>query len=427
MSELPAKISLHFPAFRYKNYRLYFAGQLISFTGSWLHGVAYGWLVYSLTHSALWLGFITALSTLPVLLFSLYGGILVDKFDRKKLLMLTQSLSLLLAFILGILTLTGLVNLASLIIITFLSGLVNALDNPASQAFVTEIVEKDHLSSAIGLNSAIFNAGRVLGPAVAGFLIAMVGIGSVFLINALSFLAILVSLHFIKSAPFKPRKQEKAASALKGGLVYSFNHPLIGMLLLTAGVGAIFSFSQVTIMPVIAERVFDSGTEGLGLLLSSTGIGALIGSLIVSSRFKKSRAKSYIIFGNAIFLISTFIFTFSTDIYFACISLIFSGFGLTIQFSTIYATVQNLVKEEFRGRVSSLYVMIFVGFSPLGNLFIGSATNFLGPQTAIRLALFAVFMYSVIVFLNLKKIRKKYHNYAQRIEPSYVFAKANGD
>lgn len=418
---LLSNIFQRFPALRYRDYRFYFVGQLISIAGSSLHGVAHGWLVYSLTHSAFWLGVVSAVSTLPVLLFSLFGGILVDKFDRKKVLVFTQSSSLIFAFILGILTLSGLVNLTNLLIITFLAGIANAVDNPATQSFVTEIVGKNELPSAIGLNSAMFNTGRVLGPALAGFLIAMVGVGNVFIITALSFLAILVSLYFINSKSVKCQKQEDAFSAIKGGIVYSFAHPLIGVLLLTAATGAIFAFSQSIIIPVIAEKVFERGADGLGLLLSASGLGALVGSLIISSNFKKSRASRFIIFGNIIFLVSTFIFTFTTNIYFAFLLLVLSGAGLTIQFSSIYTSIQNLVKEEFRGRVSSIYVLMFVGFSPLGNLLMGSLTSYLGPLSAIRFALFMLVLYGVIVFFSWGKIRLRYQSYAQKFDPALAF------
>lgn len=388
-----------FPAFKYRNYRLYFTGQLISFTGSWLHGVAHGWLVYELTRSPFWLGAISAVSALPVLLLSLFGGVLVDRYDRRRLLFLTQSASLVLALVLGLLVLSHLISLPILIALTFLSGVANAIDNPVTQAFVVDLVGKEDLPSAVGLNSAMFNTGKVLGPAVAGFLIAWVGIGNIFLINALSFLAILVSLYFIKiPASSGSRPQSQPLLAIKEGVNYAFFHPLLNTLLLTAAMGAVFYFSQATIMPVIAEKVFHQGSAGLGVLLASSGFGALVGSLIISSLSKKASSSTFILAGNFLFIVSTFLFTYATMLPLASILLFVSGMGLTVLFSTLYATVQKHVHEDYRGRVSSLYVLLFIGLSPLGNLLIGSTSSWFGPQLAIRISLIVVAAYSLFLF-----------------------------
>lgn len=416
MKKLPNKLYNHFPALKYKNYRLYFIGQLVSFTGSWLHGVAHGWLVYQLTHSPFWLGAVSAISALPVLVLSLYGGFLVDRFDRKKLLIVTQSASLVLALLLGIFTITHTINLPVLLLLTFLAGIANAIDNPVTQAFVVDVVGKDDLPSAVGLNSTMFNTGRVLGPAAAGFLIALVGIGNIFLINAASFLAILVSLYFIKVNTMTMKKDEDhPLRAIKEGISYSYSHPLISPLLFTAAIGAIFCFSQATIMPVLVEKVFREGTTGLGSLLSATGLGALIASLIISSQSKKVSAIWFIGAGNITFIISMTVFSFIANLQVAMICLFFSGLGLTLQFSSVYATIQKLVKEEYRGRVSSIYVLLFIGFSPLGNLFIGSTATVFGPQLAIRICLGVLALYGAYMVYTLPKARKKYSRYQSQL------------
>lgn len=412
LKSLPMRVYTHFPAFKYKNYRLYFLGQLISFTGSWLHGVAHGWLIYQLTQSPFWLGAVSAISTLPVLGLSLFGGFLVDRYSRKKLLIFTQSSQLVLALILGILTLTHTINIQILLILTFLSGVSNSIDNPVTQAFVVDIVGKDELPSAVGLNSTMFNAGKVLGPAIAGFLIARIGTGNIFLINAASFSAILISLYFIHVQKYPvPVKNVNALKAIGEGIKYSYAHPLISWLLLTAGIGTIFCFSQATIMPVLAEKIFQAGTVGLGYLLSAMGLGALTGSLVISSQSQKIRAYYFIAMGNLIFIMSSFFFTFMTNIRIASFSLFFAGFGLTLQFSTIYASIQRLVKEEYRGRVSSLYVLLFIGFSPIGNVLIGSITSLIGPLIAIRLFLTVTLIYGIFIFFKLPKARKKFAEY----------------
>lgn len=412
------KLYFQFPALQYRNYRLYFLGQLISFSGSWLQGVAQSWLIYSLTHSAFWLGVVVAVSAVPVLILSLFGGFLVDRISSRKLLFLTQSSSLILAFILGFLTINKLATLTNILILTFLSGIINALDNPASQAFVSNIVKKEDLPSAIGLNSTIFNTGRVLGPALAGFLITLVGIGNIFFINAISFLAILVSIYFIKVTPRINTNTKNSITAIKEGLYYSFQHPVISPLLITAGIGAVFCFSQATLLPVVASEVFSNGPQGLGLLLSSMGIGALLGSLLVSSQYKKVKASNFIILGCIAFVISTFAFSFTSDIFTASFFLLVAGLGLTVQFSTIYATVQRFVKEEYRGRVSSIYVLLFVGFSPIGNIFIGSAARLIGPLMAIRIATVAVSVFGAGLYSRMGKVRISYQNYDKLISDS---------
>ena len=420
IERLPKRIYHQFPALKYKNYRLYFFGQLISFSGSWLQGIAFGWLVYQLTQSAFWLGAVSAISAFPVLALSLYGGFLVDNFDRKKLLFITQSAALICAFILGLLTITKLITLPILLVLTLLSGIANAIDNPVTQAFVVDVVGKDDLPSAVGLNSTIFNAGRVLGPAAGGFLIALVGIGNIFLINAASFLAILISLYFIKvNCPRLPKSKVKSVTAIKQGLVYSYSHPVISMLLLTAGIGSIFCFSQATIMPMLAARIFQQGSSGLGSLLSSMGLGALLASVFISSQSKRISSIWIIISGNVLFILSMLTFSFVSDLRLAMICLFIAGLGLTLQFSTVYSTIQRLVAEEYRGRVSSLYVMLFVGFSPLGNLFIGTTAGWYGPMSAIRISSLATLLYGVFILLNLPRVKKKYLNYNRIINPAY--------
>lgn len=393
--KISRKIANHFPALKHKNYRLYFTGQLISFSGSWLHGVAHGWLVYSLTHSSLWLGVVSALSTLPVFFLSLFGGFLVDRFDRKKLLFITQSSSLALAFLLGILTLNNMLNLPILLVITFLSGIANALDNPASSAFVTDLVDKKDLPSAIGLNSAMFNTGRALGPAIAGYLTAFVGLGNIFIINAMSFLAILISLYFIRIERDYAARINNPLPAIKEGIKYCIGHPVINLLLVTAGVGSIFSFSLGTIMPVLSEQVFLNGSKGLGYLLSATGLGALSASLLISSKIK---LPNLIALGNIIFIASTLAFSFTENLRTALPLLFLSGFGLTAQFSTIYSTIQNVVKEEYRGRVSGVYLLMFIGLSPVGNLILGYLASALGPQYAIRIFVSIAAFYGLFAY-----------------------------
>lgn len=398
------KLCRHIPALQYRDYRLYFYGQLVSFTGSWLQGVAYGWLILQLTHSAFWLGVDAAVGSLPVLFLSLIGGSLVDRYNRKNILLMTQTSLLCIALIIGILTVTHLIILPVLLTLTLLSGIANAIDNPASNAFVVDIVAKEDLPSAIGLNSTMFNTGRVLGPAAAGFLIALIGVGNIFFINAASFLAILVSLWVIKAQTKLSKPKENQLAAIKQGVRYAATHPKINRLLLTAAIGAIFCFSQATLMPIFATKVFSGGSQALGILLSATGIGALCGSLFVSSYSKKIKPSLIMLYGCGLFIIGMLAFSFTTNVVLAASFLFFAGLGMTTQFSTMYATIQRHVKEEFRGRVSSIYVLLFIGLGPVGNIFIGTAATLLGVQMAVRLASLIMLSYGTALFFNINKI-----------------------
>lgn len=211
------------------------------------------------------------------------------------------------------------------------------------------------------------------------------------------------------------KDEDHPLRAIKEGISYSYSHPLISPLLFTAAIGAIFCFSQATIMPVLVEKVFREGTTGLGSLLSATGLGALIASLIISSQSKKVSAIWFIGAGNITFIISMTVFSFIANLQVAMICLFFSGLGLTLQFSSVYATIQKLVKEEYRGRVSSIYVLLFIGFSPLGNLFIGSTATVFGPQLAIRICLGVLALYGAYMVYTLPKARKKYSRYQSQL------------
>src|SRR6185437_7149335 len=240
-----------FPALQNKNYRLYFGGQLISLIGTWLQIVAQGWLVLQLTNSAFLIGLITALSTLPTLFLTLFGGVIVDQFPKKIILLFTQSAAMVLAFILGVLTVLNVITVWEIGLIAFLLGSVNAIDSPARQAFVSEMVDKEQLPSAIALNSGIFNAARVIGPSVAGLLIALIGTGGAFIVNGISYIAVIIALVIMRTSSNPVRKKINAIKAIREGLKYSFSHPIIRTLILFTGVSSIFGWSYTTVMPVI--------------------------------------------------------------------------------------------------------------------------------------------------------------------------------
>ena len=400
-----------FPALQNKNYQLYFFGQLISLIGTWLQIVAQGWLVLQLTNSAFLIGLITALSTLPTLFLTLFGGVIVDQFPKKKILLFTQSSAMLLAFILGALTVAKVITVWEIGLIAFLLGSVNAIDSPARQAFVSEMVNKEQLPSAIALNSGIFNAARVIGPSVAGLLIALIGTGGAFLLNAISYIAVLVALLAMRISSTTIRKKINAIKAIKEGLNYSFTHPIIRTLIIFTGVSSIFGWSYTTIMPVIAKNEFHLGAAGLGYLYAATGLGSLLATVLIAIFSKRVSPLWFIVGGNSLFAISLILFTFTNTLSIALVLLFFAGLGLLSQFAMMNTVIQSLVKSELRGRVMSIYIFMFLGLTPFGNFEVGWLSERVSSGFAIRLGAIIVFLFGLIVFVNRNKIRNGYDIY----------------
>lgn len=399
-----------FPAFRSRNYQFYFTGQLISLIGSWLQIVAQGWLVFELTKSALLLGLVAAAATTPMLLFSLFGGVIVDRFNKQKILLFTQISSMILALILGLLTILGLIQVWQIVLLAFFSGTVNAIDFPARQAFVIEMVGKKYLTSAIALNAGVFNAARVIGPTISGFLIAAVGTGTAFLINATTYTAVILALFFIKANLIIPKVHPHPLKAIQEGILYAARHNSIRTLLILTSFTSVFGWSYTTIMPVVAQNVFGQGAKGLGYLYAFSGAGALLGSFIVSAFSKKLNSFSVIFGGNLLFVFAIIAFTFTKNLLSAFPFLFLSGFGLILQMSTTNSTIQHLVEDKFRGRVMSLYVLMFMGLFPLGNLQVGFLSEHFGTLFALRFDALIILISSVVIFLLTKGMRKAHQN-----------------
>lgn len=395
-----------FPAFKYRNYRLYFLGQLVSLIGTWLQMVAEGWLVLELTHSAFWVGVEAAASTIPVLFFTLFGGVIVDRFNKKYILIFTQVSSMILALTLGFLAVFHFVNLWEMIVLAFLLGCVNALDMPARQSFVVDLVDRKDLSSAIALNAAMFNGARVIGPAAAGALIAVIGTGGAFVLNGLSYIAVIIALLFIITKYVKLDFHPHPITAIKEGLSYSFSNSLIKSLLILSAVSSIFGWSYSTIMPVVVKDIFHKDAAALGFFYSASGIGAITAAVIVSMGSKRISPMKFILGGNLLFALSIIAFTFTANMYVAFVFLFLAGLGILMQFSTINTTIQHAVSDNLRGRVLSIYTLTFLGLSPFGSLQVGFLGERFGPEFAIRLGAIIVFSYGAYLFLRRKKFSK---------------------
>lgn len=403
-----------FPALQNRNYRIYFFGQFFSLIGTWLQIVAQGWLVLQLTASPFLIGLVAALATAPSLLFSLFGGVVVDRFSKKKILYFTQSASMVLALTLGIITNMGFASVPIIGTIAFLMGTVNAVDAPARQSLVPELIQKHHLPSAIALNSGIFNAARVIGPGLAGLLIAWVGIGGAFIANGLSYIAVLVALAFVRINEKVAARALHPFAAIREGVVYSFSHPIIRVLLIFVGMVSIFGWSYTTIMPVIARETYGLDAKGLGYLYSATGLGALLATYLVGSKGGKVSPLIFIVGGNTLFALSLVLFSLTTNFTVALGLLFLIGLGLLSQASMMNTMVQGMVKQEYRGRVMSMYILMFLGMAPLGNFEIGYLTEHFGMERAFQVNATIVFLTGLFIFLKRKRISARYRLYKRQ-------------
>ncbi len=365
--------------------------------------VAQGYLAYQLTGSAFWVGIVAAVSQLPSTFFALVGGALVDRFYKRDLLRITQSLQFIVSTILGLVIITGHINLYSLMAFTFLLGLINAVDQPARISLPNELVDKEDLHSAIAMNMSMFNSARIVGPAVAGWLIVAFGVGWAFLLNGLSFLAPLLAFNFIRFAPFIKKPHIGTLSSIKQGLSYTFTHQQIKLLIIYLAMISIFGWSYTVILPVISEEVFKLGPEGLGYLYSFAGAGSVLGALAASAYTKNINPRKAIFFGGLLYAIALILFSFTSNLYLALALLFITGFGMTTQGSTIQATIQKTVEDNFRGRVSSIQSLMLMGMHPVGSFQVGTIAEHYGSQVAVRVGGIAIFISAVVLFVKTPK------------------------
>lgn len=407
-----------FPAFRLKNYQLYFAGMFISLVGTWIQQIAEGWLVLELTHSAFWVGAIAALTNLPVLFFSLFGGVIVDRFDIKKIIYVTQLLFFIFSLILGILTVYQSITIFSLAVLAFLLGLVNAIDMPARQAYTAEMVGKKNLASAVALNSALFNSARAIGPALAGITILLLGIGGAFILNAISYIAVIWALYYIATEPKVSHPQNHPIIAIKEAVSYAFTHASIKTLLVVTALISIFGWSFSTILPVIVKDIFQKDVSTYSLFSSCIGLGAIAGSITVSAFSLKIKPIIFLITGNIIFALSLLLFTYTTSLPVVLILLFLIGFGLLIESPIINTLIQHLSPDRLRGRIVSIYFLMFVGMMPLGSFQIGIVSDRFGPLVGIRIGVIIVLLCSVYLFLkrnHIKNIHESISVFSQKV------------
>lgn len=374
-------------ALRYRNYRLFFAGQGISLIGTWLSRVATSWLVYRLTDSAIFLGVLGFVTQIPTFLFAAFGGALVDRFSRHRILIGTQFCSMLQSFALAYLALSGRITIGQILALSLFQGMVNALDTPARQAFVVEMVEKrEDLSNAIALNSSMFNGARLIGPAVGGLLLASFGEGYCFLVDGFSYLAVIASL-----LAMTIRKQPPGATSgtmLRGiweGFRYAFGFPPIRAILLLAGLISLVAFPYIVLMPVFARDVLGGGPNTLGFLMAAGGVGALAGALYLASR-TTVRGLGKLIASTAVVTgVGLAAFSESRSPWLSYLLMSVVGFGMIVLAASSNTVLQTVVDDDKRGRVMSLFVMAFLGMSPFGNLLAGALADRIGAPATVLL------------------------------------------
>jgi MFS family permease len=371
-----------FHSLRNRNYRLYFLGQIVSLSGTWMQSVAQSWLVLKLTGSAVALGLVTALQFLPMLLAGPWAGVLADRMDKRRLIIGTQTAQAILALVLGVLTVTGLVELWMVYVLAGLLGVATLLDMPARQAFVMEMVGPADLTNAVSLNGVIVNASRVVGPAVAGILIATLGIGICFLLNAASFIAVIVSLVLMRPEDLhRAARAERRRGLLREGLVYAWRvEEIRSSLLLMAVVGALaFNFS--VLIPLLARFTFDGGAQVYGVLFSLMGLGAVVGGLAVAGR---NRATPLLLGGAAATLgASLAVAALAPTLPVEMVAMIPVGMASTAFIATSNALLQLRSRPEMRGRVMALFSMVFLGTTPIGGLLIGWVAEAWGPRAGL--------------------------------------------
>lgn len=401
--------TLHsFRTLKYRNYKLYFSGQGISLIGTWIQIIAMSWLVYEISGSAAILGIVGFLSRVPTLVLSPFAGVIADRYSKYKLLVITQLLSMIQGAILTVLVFMGIVQVWHILVLGTFLGIVNAFDSPIRQSFIAEIVEnKEDLSNAIALNSVLFNSARLVGPSVAGIILAALGTGWCFLLNTISFAAILITLMFMKISKEKIIESENSPlKDLKEGFAYVFGSVPIRTILMTLAVVSLMGMSFQVLMPIFAKDVLHGGANTLGFLMSSVGFGALTSGLFLASRKSVLGLGKYIAYSTAIFSVSLIVFAFSHNFFISMISLYFTGFGMIMQMASSNTVLQTLTDDDKRGRVMSFYTMAFMGTIPFGNLISGMLASIIGEAYTVLISGVSSLVVAVYFMRKLPEIRK---------------------
>ena len=370
---------------RHRNYRLYLTGQLVSVCGTWMQQVALSWLVYRLTGSATLLGLVGFASQVPVLALGAVGGVISDRYSPHRVALWTQSSAFLQAVVLSTLALTGWIQPAHILILGAISGIINAFDMPARQALVYQLVNAEDLPNAVALNSSMINAARIVGPGLAGIVIAKLGEGACFSINALSYLAVIIALLTMRITTIRtiPAKETSIVDALREGLRYAVATTPIRDLLVLLGVVGVMGMPYITLMPVFAADVHRSGADALGIMMGAIGLGALIGALSLARRKSILGLGRVIALSTLSFGVGLLLFTISERFWLSLLFLTFVGMTWMVLIAGSNTVLQTLADDRMRGRVMSLFTMMLVGMAPLGSLLAGWLADHFGAPVVV--------------------------------------------
>jgi MFS family permease len=394
-------------ALRFPNYRLWFAGQSVSLIGTWMQVVAQQWVVYEMTGSRFMLGAVAFAGSLPTFFLMLPAGLLADRLPKRTILLYTQTLSMLLAFTLAGLLAVGRLQVWHVFLLAVLLGIVNSADAPARQAFTIEIIDdRRDLINAIALNSSMFNLARVIGPAVAGVVLATLGAAWCFGVNGATFLAVLAGLAAIRVTRQVGQPVQEPWQEVRNGVMFTRRHPIIMPLILITMFSGLFAMTFGTLMPAFAVEVLHRGEEALGLLNAATGVGALLGSIYMAANAHRGDRRTPLLLGSLVFPAALFGFALSNSYGLSLLLLTVAGFGVVVQNTSINSLIQMNVGDEMRGRVLSIYLLAFFGASPLGSLQLGIVAQLAGPAAGLAISAALAILLTGAVLLLSKGVRR---------------------
>jgi MFS family permease len=404
---LNVPLPLGMRALRHRNFRLFWTGQLVSLVGTWMQMVARGWLVLELTHSPFWLGMVGFANSVPVLLLSLWAGAIADNVSKRKLVIVTQAISMVMAFVLAALTWTSTVQVWHILAISLVLGTVFAFDAPTRQSFTVELVNgKEDLMNAVALNSAIFNGARVLGPAIGAVALAWQGPGMAFFLNGLSYLAVLYGLFRMDVKEREKKTAAKSEKQILEGLRFVRHDKVIGPLMLIVSVVSVFAFPYVVLLPIFADTILRVGETGYGTLMAFSGIGSLIGAVGLAFQSGRSTVKRgrLVLIGSIGLPIFLAIFSLSPLYLLSLVTLIGVGWTMIAVNATINTVVQTNVPDELRGRVNGVFAFLFIGMAPLGNLQAGLIADHFGAPMALFVGAVTCLVVTTLVLVKNRQI-----------------------
>ena len=388
-----------------RDFRLFWIGNFLSNIGTWMQNIAQGWLVLQLTNSAFWLGVVGFASSIPILFFTLIGGVIADHVNNRKLLMITQSAMMVFAFTMATLAWTK-INVLEITLLALGTGIAMSLNTPSYQALVPRLVSREDLTNAIGLNSAQFNMSRVLGPTLGGFAMALVGAAGNFFLNGLSFLAVLVALSRINYPPRPAPTEGHLWSKLKEGFAYVFRHPHMQPLVMMTAIASLLAVPYLTFVPYFARDVLHRDATGLGVLMACSGAGSFFGAVTIAYTGTLRRRGVFVLRSGIGFFTAIAAFTFSHSFLLSGLLLMAAGYCMIVMVATVNALLQHLAAETMRGRVMSIYSTAFLGLPPLGCLIAGYLAKVITPAHAIAGMSLAAMAGSVAVFASKKALRE---------------------